>query len=151
MLNPTICPKCLQPNEPARTLCWKCLRSLAEAPTESDYTRLFGLSRSWNSTELKAAYHQLARRYHPDVNPGNREADAFFKYVNKGYEALAKQGGPTPAPPPPPKQDEGIAELNDKLRAVVHSYLEERKNTPVKPTRFQTLTKSLRRLWPFGP
>ena len=89
MLNPTICARCFQANEPGRAVCWKCMWSLAGPPGKDDYIRLLSLPPSWNKEELRAAYHLLAKKYHPDINPDDREADAYFKFVNQAYELLS--------------------------------------------------------------
>src|SRR5689334_7294521 len=104
MLDPIICPQCVQPNEPGRKLCWKCMRSLVIPPTEGDYARFFELKGNWDRDDLKTAFRKLARKYHPDVNHGDREADSYFKYVNAGYEILIhlennKQNGASSAKP----------------------------------------------------
>jgi hypothetical protein len=140
MLNPIICPKCLQPNEPARKLCWKCMRELAIPPTEAHYLQLFNLTTSWSKDELKLSFIRLAKQYHPDANPGNREADAHFKYVNQAYEALSRiansapaegtkrpEPAPTPGPAAAPRGKEASMEmasreLYEKLREVVDEH-----------------------------
>ena len=45
----------------------------------ADYYKVLGISRKADEKEIKAAYRKLARRYHPDVNPGSAEAEAKFK------------------------------------------------------------------------
>jgi curved DNA-binding protein len=54
-----------------------------------DYYAILGVSRSANADEIKKAYRKLARQYHPDVNPDNREAETRFKEVNEAYEVLS--------------------------------------------------------------
>ena len=53
-----------------------------------DFYVILGLGRTATLTEVKRAYKRLARRYHPDINPGDREAEAFFRRVTEAYETL---------------------------------------------------------------
>ena len=54
-----------------------------------DYYEVLGLKRPASDKEVRAAFRRLARRYHPDVNPGNAEAEARFKEINAAYEVLS--------------------------------------------------------------
>ena len=54
-----------------------------------DYYRVLGVSRSATEKEIKQAYRRLARRYHPDVNPGDKSAEARFKDINEAHEVLS--------------------------------------------------------------
>jgi len=55
-----------------------------------DYYAILGVSRSATEKEIKAAYRKLARKYHPDVNPGNKAAEEKFKEINQAYEVLSE-------------------------------------------------------------
>jgi molecular chaperone DnaJ len=54
-----------------------------------DYYSVLGLSRSASDKDIKAAFRRLARVYHPDVNPGNKDAEAKFKEINQAFEVLS--------------------------------------------------------------
>ena len=51
--------------------------------TEKDYYELLEVSRDANGDEIKKSYRRLAMKYHPDRNPGNKEAEAKFKEINE--------------------------------------------------------------------
>ena len=54
-----------------------------------DYYEVLGVDRSASDEQIKKAYRKLAKQYHPDLNPGNKEAEAKFKEVNEAYEVLS--------------------------------------------------------------
>ncbi len=57
--------------------------------TAKDYYGLLGVSRDASEKELKQAFRRLARKHHPDVNPGDKSAETKFKEINEAYEVLS--------------------------------------------------------------
>ncbi|HEY9736355.1 MAG TPA: DnaJ domain-containing protein [Trichocoleus sp.] len=66
----------------------------------ADHYRVLGLRSGSAFEEVKAAYRRLARRYHPDVNPGDQQAKDKFIQVTQAYQALADAIAPEGAPQP---------------------------------------------------
>src|SRR5204863_7541312 len=53
-----------------------------------DYYSTLGVAKTANAKELKQAFRKLARKHHPDVNPGDKSAESKFKEINEAYEVL---------------------------------------------------------------
>lgn len=59
------------------------------AETKRDYYEVLGVDKTASDADIKKAYRQLAKKYHPDMNPGDKEAEANFKEVNEAYDILS--------------------------------------------------------------
>ncbi|MFA5400913.1 MAG: DnaJ C-terminal domain-containing protein [Dehalococcoidia bacterium] len=54
-----------------------------------DYYSILGIPRNAPDKDVKSAYRKMARKYHPDVNPGDKAAEARFKEINEAFEVLS--------------------------------------------------------------
>ena len=56
--------------------------------TKRDYYEVLGVSRTASQDDIKRAFKQLARKHHPDVNPGDKAAEEKFKEINEAFQVL---------------------------------------------------------------
>ena len=66
-------------------------RRLGTMPVKMEFQdnyKTLGVVRTASNKEIKSAYRKLARKYHPDVNPGNKDAEKRFKEINEAYQVL---------------------------------------------------------------
>ncbi|MBO4797303.1 MAG: J domain-containing protein, partial [Candidatus Methanomethylophilaceae archaeon] len=59
------------------------------ADSKRDYYEVLGVPKSADAEDIKKAYRTLAKKYHPDMNPGDKDAEQKFKEVNEAYAVLS--------------------------------------------------------------
>ncbi len=70
-----------------------CCRLEGQSVADSNPWETLGIPQGASKAEIRRAYRRLARRYHPDLNPGDPDAGAQFKRVQAAYEALSTPNG----------------------------------------------------------
>jgi len=60
-------------------------KGLGQTMEYKDYYKILNVSRGASADDIKKAFRKLARKYHPDVNPGDKEAELRFKEINEAY------------------------------------------------------------------
>lgn len=96
---------------------------MSERAEPPDHYATLGLDRRCSAEQIRAAYRQLARRFHPDLNPGSAEAHERSQELNAAYEVLGdpvrraaydrelQQQGAAPAPPRKSRRDLDVAQV----------------------------------------
>src|ERR687893_2175416 len=59
--------------------------------TKEDFYKVLGVERKAKPDEIKKAYRRLARKYHPDVNPGDKSAEERFKLITEAHDVLSDE------------------------------------------------------------
>jgi molecular chaperone DnaJ len=66
-------------------------RLTIQMATKKEYYKLLGVNKDAKAPEIKKAYRRLARKYHPDVNPGDKSAEEKFKEIQEAYDVLSDE------------------------------------------------------------
>src|SRR5207302_8858088 len=64
---------------------------MATTTQQKDYYGVLGVKKSASQDEVRKAYRKLARKYHPDVNPGDKSAEEKFKEISEANDVLSDQ------------------------------------------------------------
>ena len=56
-----------------------------------DYFKILGINRNATDKEIKSAFRELARKFHPDLHPHDEKAESKFKEINEAYEILSNK------------------------------------------------------------
>src|SRR6202521_421255 len=65
------------------------LKATMPTTAKQDYYELLGVPRKANAKDIRAAFRKLARKYHPDLNPGDKSSEEKFKQLQEAYDVLS--------------------------------------------------------------
>ena len=113
------------------------ISSILTAMNLADYYKLLGLNSGASRKEIKASYRRLVRKYHPDVNPDDREAKEKFIAIQEAYEFLMENVEESPVP----------------LESTPHQQSQQKSSTPpkVKVTKTSNKVKTIDIQPPLSP
>ncbi|XHX80560.1 MAG: DnaJ domain-containing protein [Stenomitos frigidus ULC029] len=103
--------------------------------------RILGLKSGASFDEIKASYRRLARRYHPDVNPGNQQAKEKFIELTEAYKLLLSEAG---GGEPVPKTSQGTAPGKAPVAPTAGDIRITRKQPPLQFTNLSPLEQQLK-------
>ena len=100
-------------------------------PDKRDYYEVLGVDKNADEAAIKRAYRTLAKKYHPDMNPGDKEAERKFKEVNEAYAVLSDpdkkakydQYGFAGVDPTPALAREASGDLADLTKRYIRRYI----------------------------
>lgn len=107
-----------------------------------DYYRILEINKDATSKDIKAKFKSLARKYHPDLNPNNKEAEESFKEINEAYSVLSNE--------------EERKKYDNKLNGAFNSNKESKKEAKKQSTKrsdinFENIDKSFEDFFGFNP
>ena len=76
-----------------------------------DYYEVLGVGKNASDAEIKSAYRKLAKKYHPDLNPGDKVAEEKFKEVNEANDVLSN-----------PESESVIKAVREKVNGMMKDY-----------------------------
>ncbi len=109
-----------------------------------DYYELLGVNKSATDKDIKAAYRRMARKYHPDVNPGDKSAESRFKEINAAYEVLSDKDKRAKKPDPIEDVREGLGLLFRAAKSAMNGRRSARRpgsparSRPSRPSRIDS-------------
>lgn len=74
-----------------RPLIFRMGKKVETVSAKRDYYEVLGISKTADASAIKKAYRKLAKKYHPDSNPGNKAAAEKFKEVTEAYDVLGDE------------------------------------------------------------
>lgn len=109
------------------------LSSILTSMNLTDCYKLLGLNTEASREEIKASYRRLVRKYHPDVNPQDRQAKDKFIAIQEAYEFLMENVKETPVPPEPKTQQQSQQKVATPPKVKVNKTTHKVKTIEIQP------------------